>query len=108
MSYESKYIAIAPHCALKRLEEPCLYDIANDALYEINQEAYQFLLKCSQCEDAVLKQKDAEFIRYCLTENLITLGQKATFGSDTPVKKNGIPDQLAKGPPSAPIPSLRY
>ena len=94
MSYESKYITIAPHCALKRLEEPCLYDIANDELYEINEEAYQFLLKCSQGEHAVLKQEDEEFIRYCLSENLLVF-------SHTPVKKNGIPDQ-------SPIPSLRY
>ena len=53
MSYESKYIALAPQCALKRLEEPCLYDIVRDELYEINEEAYQFLLKCSQGEDPV-------------------------------------------------------
>ncbi len=134
MSYESNgqratsgYIAIAPHCALKRLEVPCLYDIANDELYEINEEAYQFLLKCAQGEDAVLQKKDEEFIQYCLSENLITLGQRATgqtegdpfgqratfgvratgqratfgFGSDAPVRRDGIPDQ-------SPIPSLRY
>ncbi len=101
MSYASKYIALAPHCALKRLEVPCLYDIANDELYEINDEAYQFLLKCSRGEDAVLKQEDEEFIQYCLSENLLVL-------SHTPAKRNGIPDQLAKGPPSAPLPSLRY
>src|SRR4030042_3875293 len=94
MSYASKYIALAPHCVLKRLEEPCLYDIDNDELYEINDEAYQFLLKCSRGEDAVLKQEDEEFIRYCLAENLLVL-------SHTPVKKNGNPDQ-------SPIPSLRY
>jgi radical SAM protein with 4Fe4S-binding SPASM domain len=101
MSYESKYITISPHCALKRLEEPCLYDIANDEVYEINEEAYQFLLKCAQGEQAILKEEDEEFIRYCLSENLITLGQRATSGSDTPVKRDGIPAQ-------SPIPSLRY
>jgi radical SAM protein with 4Fe4S-binding SPASM domain len=101
MSYERKYITIAPHCALKRLEEPCLYDIANDELYEINEQAYQFLLTCSQGERAVLKQEDEEFIRYCLSENLLVL-------SHTPVQRDDIPDQLAKGPPPAPIPSLRY
>jgi radical SAM protein with 4Fe4S-binding SPASM domain len=94
MSYESKYIALAPHCALKRLEEPYLYDIANDELYELNEEAYQFLLACSRGEDAVLKKDDEEFIRYCLSENLLAL-------SPTPVKRNGIPEQ-------SPLPSLRY
>jgi radical SAM protein with 4Fe4S-binding SPASM domain len=94
MSYENNYITISPHCALKRLEEPCLYDIANDELYEINEKAYQFLLKSLQGEDAVLKQEDAEFIRYCLSEHLITL-------SPTPIKSKAIPEQ-------SPIPSLRY
>jgi radical SAM protein with 4Fe4S-binding SPASM domain len=94
MSYESKYIALASHCALKRLEEPCLYDIANDELYEINEEAYQFLLQCSRGEQVDVKKADEEFIQYCLSEKLITL-------SGTPVKKNGIPDQ-------SPDPSLRY
>ncbi|MCJ7546843.1 MAG: radical SAM protein, partial [Deltaproteobacteria bacterium] len=94
MSYESKYIALASHCALKRLEEPCLYDIANDELYEINEEAYQFLLQCSRGEQVDVKKADEEFIQYCLSEKLITL-------SETPVKKNGIPDQ-------SPVPSLRY
>jgi radical SAM protein with 4Fe4S-binding SPASM domain len=94
MSYENKYITIAPHCALKRLEEPYLYDIENDELYELNEEAYQFLLACSRGEDAVLKKDEEEFIRYCLSEKLLAL-------SHTPVKKNGIPEP-------SPIPSLRY
>ena len=34
MPAENKFIAIHPHCALKHLEEPCLYDIKNDGLYE--------------------------------------------------------------------------
>jgi radical SAM protein with 4Fe4S-binding SPASM domain len=94
MSYENKYITIAPHCALKRLEEPYLYDIENDELYELNEEAYQFLLACSRGEDAVLKKDEEEFIRYCLSEKLLAL-------SHTPVKGNGIPEQ-------SPVPSLRY
>ncbi len=101
MSYESNgqrttsgYIALAPHCALKRLEVPCIYDIANDELYEINDEAYQFLLQCSRGEQVDVKKADEEFIQYCLSENLLAL-------TETPAKKNGIPDQ-------APVPSLRY
>ena len=26
----NEFVAINPHCALKNLEEPCLYDIKND------------------------------------------------------------------------------
>ncbi len=108
MSYESNgqrttsgYIALAPHCALKRLEVPCIYDIANDELYEINDEAYQFLLQCSRGEKVDVKKADEEFIQYCLSENLLALGQRVTSGTETPAKKNGIPDQ-------SPVPSLRY
>jgi radical SAM protein with 4Fe4S-binding SPASM domain len=94
MSYENKFFVIAPHCSLKRLEEPYLYDIENDELYELGEEAYQFLLKCSQGERVSVKKEDEEFIQYCLSENLVVL-------SETPVKRNGIPH------PSS-IPSLRY
>jgi radical SAM protein with 4Fe4S-binding SPASM domain len=94
MSCENKFFTIAPHCYLKRLEEPCLYDIENDELYELSEEAYQFLLKCSQGEYVFPKKEGEEFIQYCLSENLIAL-------SETPVKKGGIPFP-------SPIPSLRY
>jgi radical SAM protein with 4Fe4S-binding SPASM domain len=94
MSYENKFFAIAPHCSLKRLEEPYLYDIENDELYELGEEAYQFLLKCSQGERVPVKKEDEEFIQYCLSEKLI-------FLSETPVKRKEIPNP-------SPIPSLRY
>jgi radical SAM protein with 4Fe4S-binding SPASM domain len=94
MSCENKFFTITPHSYLKRLEEPCLYNIENDELYELSEEAYQFLLKCSHGEYVFPKKEDEEFIQYCLSENLIAL-------SETPVKKGGIPFP-------SPIPSLRY
>ena len=94
MLYENKFFTIAPHCSLKRLEEPCLYDIKNDELYELSEEAYQFILKCSQGEHVFIKKENEEFIQYCLSENLIAL-------SETPVKRDGIHHP-------SPIPSLRY
>jgi len=94
MSYENKFFTIASHCSLKRLEEPYLYDIENDELYQLGEEAYQFFLKCSQGERVSVRKEDEEFIQYCLSENLITV-------SETPVKRNRIPHP-------SPIPSLRY
>jgi radical SAM protein with 4Fe4S-binding SPASM domain len=94
MSYEDKFFSLASHCCLKRLEESYLYDIENDELYELGEEAYQFLLKCSQGERVSVKKEDEKFVQYCLSENLISL-------SETPVKRNGIPQ-------TSPIPSLRY
>ena len=94
MPFQNKFFTLAPHCSLKRLEEPYLYDIENDELYELGEEAYQFLLKCSQGERVSARKEDEEFIQYCLSENLIA-------PSETPVKKNRIPHP-------SPIPSLRY
>jgi radical SAM protein with 4Fe4S-binding SPASM domain len=94
MSYENKFFAIASHCSLKRLEEPYLYDIENDELYELGEEAYQFLLKCSRGERVDVRKEDEEFIQYCLSENLVVL-------SETPVRRDGVPHP-------SPIPSLRY
>ncbi len=94
MSYEDKFFTLAPHCCLKRLELPYLYDIKNDDLYELGEEAYPFLLKCSQGERVSVRKEDEEFIQYCFSENLIAL-------SETPVKRNEIPKP-------SPMPSLRY
>ncbi len=94
MLSRDKLFTLTPHCSLKRLEEPYLYDIQNDELYELGDDAYQFLLKCSQGERVSVKEDDEELIQYCLSENLITL-------SETPVKRNEIPHP-------SPIPSLRY
>jgi radical SAM protein with 4Fe4S-binding SPASM domain len=96
MYYENKFFAIASHCTLKRLEEPCLYDIENDELYELGEEAYQFLLKCTQGDRPSIKKTDEEFIQYCLNEHLITL-------SDKPIRF-----KRSQVPSSSPIPSLRY
>lgn len=94
MSFQNKFFAISPHCSLKRLEEPYLYDIEDDELYELGEEAYQFLLKCSQGELVSVRKEDEEFIQYCLSENLIA-------PCATPIKRNGMPHP-------SPIPSLRY
>jgi len=94
MPVDNEFITINPHCALKNLEEPCLYDIENDELYELGQDAYQFLLRCSQGERPVVRKEDEGFIQYCLSENLIRW-------ADTPLRKRQFVRQ-------SPIPSLRY
>lgn len=94
MSSPNKFFVIASHCSLKRLEEPCLYDIENDELYELSEEAYQFLLKCAQGERVRVREEDKAFIEYCLEEKLIS-------PSDASIKTGEIPNP-------SPIPSLRY
>ena len=90
----NEFITLATHCSLKRLEEPCLYDIRNDELYELGEDAYGFLLDCCRGEKPIVKKQDEEFIQYCLSENLIEF-------SKTPVRRKILPR-------SAPTPSLRY
>lgn len=94
MRHGNKFIAIAPHCTLKNLEEPCIYDIENDELYELGVDAYQFLLRCSRGERPVVRKEDEAFIQYCLSEGLIRW-------VDTPFERK----QSAR---RSPIPSLRY
>ena len=90
----NEFITPTSHCSLKRLEEPYLYDISNDELYELGEDAYQFLLGCCRGEKPVVQKQDEAFIQYCLSERLIEFSEK-------PVKRRIflIP---------APTPSLRY
>ncbi len=94
MPSENKFLILTPHSILKNLEEPHLYDIRNDELYELNEEAYQFLRKISRGENPPVPDKDKEFINFCLTENLIAF-------SEIPLVK-----QVPLHP--SPMPSLRY
>lgn len=94
MSSGNKFINLAAHCVLKNLEEPYLYDMESDDLYELSPDAYHFLLRCSLGENPPVREEDKEFIRYCLSENLITYSE--------------IPIQRKLFINSSPIPSLRY
>jgi len=84
---------LAAHCALKRLETPCLYDIRSDELYELDEESFDFLGKCARPEGCEVPEPGAGFARYCLNEGI--LAEEA---------------QGARVPPAAasPVPSLRY
>jgi radical SAM protein with 4Fe4S-binding SPASM domain len=94
MSSQDKFFSLTPRCALKNLEEPYLYDIENDELYELNKDAFEFLVKCSQGESPIVKKEDGEFIQYCLSENLISTSE--------------IPGKRKLNIHPSPIPSLRY
>lgn len=94
MPSENKYIILTPHSVLKNLEEPYLYDIEKDELYELNADAYQFLLKICRGENPPVRKEDEEFIQFCLSENLIAF-------SEAPLQR-----KMSLNP--SPIPSLRY
>jgi radical SAM protein with 4Fe4S-binding SPASM domain len=94
MPLKNKFVNLTPHTALKFLEEPYLYDIENDELYELSMDAYQFLLKCSQGESPPFQKEDDAFMQVCLSEKLIVFSD--------------IPRQRKVFPNPSPIPSLRY
>lgn len=94
MPSENNHIILSSHAVLKNLEEPYLYDIEKDELYELNTDAYQFLVRISRGEHPPVREEDEEFIRFCLSENLIAF-------SETPSQR-----KISLNP--SPIPSLRY
>ena len=47
MPPRNESIVLTPHCSLKMLEEPYLYDRDNDELYELSQDGFDFFVKCS-------------------------------------------------------------
>lgn len=82
---------LAPHCVLKRLENPSLYDTREDELYELDADAFEFLMRCSTTEGSEVE--DREFAEYCIAEGLIT---REMISVRRPVATQ------------SPVPSLRY
>lgn len=77
---------------LKWLETPSVYDIKGDELYELDEDAFEFLKRCSSPEGCK-SNEDKKFIDYCLSEGILT---KEPINIKRPA--------LVKSP----IPSLRY
>jgi radical SAM protein with 4Fe4S-binding SPASM domain len=78
--------------ALKWLETPCVYHIAKDELYELDESSFVFLKNCA-CSSGCSTDDNTEFIDYCLSEGIVT---------SEPFSVNRPP--LIKSPE----PSLRY
>ncbi|MBI5375785.1 MAG: radical SAM protein [Candidatus Schekmanbacteria bacterium] len=96
MGNDNLYPVFTAGVFLKHLEEPYIYNILNDELYEINDEALEFLIKCDGITPLSSLSFDNEFMDYCLEEKLLEL---AEIRIDNPKK-----------PPvrKSPVPSLRY
>lgn len=88
------FLSLAPHCALKRLEAPALYDIRADALYELDEEAVRFLASGPPRADAPRSPETAALVDFCFAEGLLV---------ETP---ETAPVSLPLAPPL--VPSLRY
>ena len=88
------YVVLAPHCALKHLERPYLYDIKHDELYELDQGGFEFLRKCDGTQLLSALSVDKDFLETCLKEHLLVIGPQKT--RRRPLLRR------------SPVPSLRY
>lgn len=82
---------LARGAALKWLETPFVYQIADDELFELDKDSFQFMKNCSSVEGCI--SRDGGFIDYCMEEGLLTT---ETVSTQRPSLRQ------------SPEPSLRY
>ncbi len=88
------WLALPPHCTLKRLETPALYDTRADELYELDEEALRFLASCPSRAAADRAPETAALVEFCRGEGLL-VSSSAPVATEVPA----LPPLL---------PSLRY
>jgi radical SAM protein with 4Fe4S-binding SPASM domain len=92
--WRDTFLRLNPRVALKDLEQPYLYHIINDELYELNEEGRDFLLRCDGSAKGHDLTSDERFVKFCLREGLLECLSQ--------------PDKVANLAKNSPIPSLRY
>ncbi len=92
------YPVLAPDHALRKLETPFVYNIQDDQLYGLDEEAFEFLKKCDGKTPFSIsvpgENSDKETIEYMLDEGIIIM-QNTAHPRKIKVEQS-------------PIPSLRY
>lgn len=78
---------------LRWLEKKCLYDLKNDELFELDDEAFEFLKGCESRDGCSIEGIDPEFRDFCFNENILN---EKPYNWDI------------KALNQSPIPSLRY
>ena len=92
--WKDSFLSLHPRVFLKRLEQPCLYHLDRDELYEIDEQALLFLSFCDGTARGKSLTGDGEFVAFCLEEGLLL------------TLSHPVPRTVSIG--EAPIPSLRY
>ncbi|MFP3980398.1 MAG: radical SAM/SPASM domain-containing protein [Desulfobacterales bacterium] len=69
--WHAAYLRLAPQAALKKLETPFVYHTGRDELYEIDDRALNFLQQCNGTRTGGELTDEAEFVQYCLTEDIL-------------------------------------
>jgi radical SAM protein with 4Fe4S-binding SPASM domain len=93
-SSEDKKLTLSERAFLKRLEFPAVYKKDTDELYELGEEAFDFLKNISQEDVSELSEEKKEFVDYALKEGILSFISEKKFKE----KKIGVNE----------IPSLRY
>lgn len=70
-NWRSHYLRLHRQAGLKDLETPYIYHCGQDELYEINEQAMDFLRNCDGTKKGDILTTDSEFVEYCLEEELL-------------------------------------
>ncbi len=85
------FLSLGPHCALKRLETPSLYDLRADEIYELDEEAFSFLASTPSRVSFEGDPVAEELVRYCLEKGLVRFTEKR---SPAPPTESPLPPSL--------------
>jgi len=91
----SSWLALPEGVVLRRLETPAVYLFRTDELFEVDEDAFEFLRRCAEVGVPESEVPDRDFTRYCLEEGILE------SRSDRPRER-----QILSRP--SPVPSLRY
>lgn len=70
-NWQASYLRLHPKAVLKNLEQPFVYHIGQDELYEIDERAVDFLLKCNGRSLGKELTAESDFVEYCLKEEIL-------------------------------------
>ncbi len=84
------FLRLADGCFLKRLEEPCVYDAPHDELYELSEEALDFLALCDGTRTVEELRPQEDFLDYCLEEGVLEATREPR-PREMPVGVNEVP-----------------
>lgn len=96
----NKFLTLSPHCSLKKLENPYIYNISRDELYQIDAGGEDFIKKCNGTKIFLINKEGEEFVKFCLKENLLEYVD--SLQSSIVNRQSSILNR------QSPIPSLRY
>jgi len=88
------YVKLSNNLFPKKLETPCILDKKHDDIYELNYEAFEFILKCDGSRLLSELSPPKRFINILLKNSIVEIHKK--------------PEKRIFTVENAPVPSLRY